>query len=151
MKNGRVLKFYPFVGIFENMFYNKKTKLMCGSGYENYTITTNGNLVACPIMGCIKDFYCGNLNSEIKDLKKIYVRSPCTDCEYLNNCGGRCLYSNHAKLWPPEGEKLICKTVIHLIEEIKRVMPEIKELIEKGVINKEDFSYEKYFGPEIIP
>jgi len=151
MKKGDILKFYPFLGIFENLYYDNKTKLMCGSGYANYTITTDGNLVACPIMGCIKDFYCGDLNSKIGDLKKISVGEPCISCEYLNICGGRCLYSNQAKLWPEEGEKLICKTVIHLIEGIKKVLPEMKKLIEDEKISEGDFVYEKYFGPEIIP
>ncbi|MGD9275916.1 MAG: TIGR04084 family radical SAM/SPASM domain-containing protein [Candidatus Pacearchaeota archaeon] len=151
MEKGNVIKLYPFLGLYDNLYYEKKSKLMCGAGYTNYTITTNGNLVACPIMGCIKDFYCGNLDSKIKDLKKIYVGVPCTDCEYLDNCGGRCLYSNYAKLWPRAGEKLICKTVIHLIEEIKGVLPEIKKLIKEGKIKESDFEYEKYFGPEIIP
>jgi putative peptide-modifying radical SAM enzyme len=150
MRKGKVLKLYPFLGIFESLYYNKKTKLRCGSGYAGYTINTQGNITACPIMNEITDFYCGNLNSKEK-LKEIYVGEPCVSCDYIDLCGGRCLYSNKAKLWPEKGEKLICKTIIHLIEEIKRVLPEIKELIKKGTINEEDFSYEKYFGPEIIP
>jgi hypothetical protein len=69
----------------------------------------------------------------------------------LNICGGRCLYSNYAKLWPPEGEKLICKTIIHLIESIKERINEITEVIKKNIVKEIDFSYEKYFGPEIVP
>ena len=61
------------------------------------------------------------------------------------------MYSNYGKLWPEEGEKLICSTIIHLIESIKKKVPEIKKLIEKGIISEKDFEYEKYFGPEIIP
>ena len=30
-------------------------------------------------------------------------------------------------------------------------LAEINSLIEKGVVKKSDFEYEKYFGPEIIP
>ena len=150
MKKDKVLKLYPFVGIFNRLSgRDKETRLHCGSGFANYTITTNGNLVACPIMGCVKDFYCGDLDSS--RLKEIYVGEPCTSCDYLNICGGRCLYSNYAKLWPPEGEKLICKTITFLIDVIREKIPEIKELIEKKVINEKDFDYEKYFGPEIIP
>lgn len=151
ISSGKVLKIYPFLGIFESLYYGTKTKLRCGSGYSNYTITTHGKISACPIMNSIKDFYCGDLNSNPKELKQIHCGEPCLSCEHYDLCGGRCLYSNYTKLWPKEGEKLICSTIIHLIEEIRKKIPEIKELIEKEIINEEDFGYEKYFGPEIIP
>jgi putative peptide-modifying radical SAM enzyme len=147
----KVLKLYPFLGIFENIVKNRKTKLQCGSGYANYTIGTNGQIVSCPITNGIKDFYCGDLNTSKENLKEIYVKEPCTSCEYLNVCGGRCLYSNYAKLWPEEGEKLICETIIHLIEGIKERIPEIKQLIARRIIFEEDFEFERYFGPEIVP
>jgi putative peptide-modifying radical SAM enzyme len=149
MKKGNVLKIYPFLGIFESIYYNKESKLRCGSGYANFTITTNGELSACPIMNSVKTFYCGSIKEGIK--KEIECIEPCISCRYYKICGGRCLYSNYAKLWPRDGEKLICSTIIHLIKEIERVLPEIKNLISKGIVKEEDFSYEKYFGPEIIP
>lgn len=147
----KVLKFYPFLGIFESLYYNKPTKLQCGSGYANYTILTNGKIVACPIMSGIKDFYCGDLKNPNEKLKEIYVNEPCTSCEYLEICGGRCLYSNYTQLWPEEGQKLICETISNLIDRIYDNLSKIKELIEKKVVLEQDFEYEKYFGPEIIP
>lgn len=151
MNSGKVLKIYPFLGIFESVYYNRKTKLRCGAGYEGYAITTDGKITTCPILNNITDFYCGDLNSNISKLKKISVESPCTECSYLNLCGGRCLYSNKAKLWPKEGQKLICDTIVFLIEEIKNKIPKIKQLIDKSIISENQFEYEKYFGPEIIP
>jgi len=149
MKKGRVLKLYPFLGLFESLYCNKPSKLRCGSGHSNYTITTSGKLSACPIMNNIKDFYCGDTDSGIK--KKIEITGACVNCKYLGLCGGRCLYSNYANLWPKEGQELVCKTIKHLIHEIKRILPEIKKLLEKKIIKESDFIYEKYFGPEIIP
>ncbi len=151
MKSGKVLKIYPFIGITESLLKQQKTKLRCGSGYKNYTITTDGNLVACPIMSGIKNFYAGDLNSDPNNLKQFYVSGMCSNCKYLDICGGRCLYANQAMLWPEEGMKLICNNTIHLIEELKKNLPTIKELINKNIIKLEDFEYEKYFGPEIIP
>lgn len=150
-ENKKVLKIYPFLGVFDCLYYNKKTKLQCGSGFANYTISTNGTIVTCPITNGIKDFYCGDLDTPKEKLKKIYVKDPCTYCEYLDICGGRCLYSNYAKLWPKEGEKLICKTIIHLIDSIKKKIPQIKDLIKEDIISEKDFEFERYFGPEIIP
>jgi putative peptide-modifying radical SAM enzyme len=149
-ENKKVLKLYPFLGIFESLYYDKKTKLRCGSGYANYTISTNGKILACPIMNGIKDFYCGDIkNPEL--LKELYVVEPCSSCEYLDICGGRCLYSNYAKLWPEEGQNLICESIIHLIDGIQKRLPKIRELIDKKFVFDYDFEYEKYFGPEIIP
>jgi uncharacterized protein len=152
MKRGKVLKIYPLLGIFDSLYYRTKTKLRCGSGYANYTITTNGKIVACPITNCIKDFEIGNIKTgNPNKLKEISVIEPCTSCDYLNLCGGRCLYSNHAKLWPEDGEKQICETIKFLINKLGRNLLEIRYLIDKGIVKEEDFSYEKYFGPEIIP
>ncbi len=152
MKQGKVLKIYPFLGLFDSLYHNTKTKLRCGSGYANYTITTNGKIVTCPIMNCIKDFEVGDIKkSNPNELKEISVIEPCPSCSYFELCGGRCLYSNHAKLWPEEGEMQICSTIKYFIEEMKKAMPKITELIKQGLIHEDDFSYEKYFGPEIIP
>ncbi len=152
MKREKVLMIYPFLGIFETLYYHKKSKLPCGAGYANYTITTTGKISACPIMNSVKNFYCGNLDTNPKNLIQIHcTEEPCKNCNYYEICGGRCLYSHYAKLWPKQGEKLICKTIIYLIEGIKKRIPEIKKLIEQKIISKKDFEYEKYFGPEIIP
>lgn len=149
MKSGKVLKLYPLLGFFENIYYNTKTKLRCGAGYAGYAITTDGIVTACPIMNNVKEFYCGNLDS--KELKQIDVIEPCISCSIKDICGGRCLYSNHAKLWPEKGQEMICQTIQHLTKEIKRVLPTIKELIKSKIISEKQFEYEKYFGPEIVP
>jgi putative peptide-modifying radical SAM enzyme len=151
IKNRKILKIYPFLGIVNDLLNGTKTKLRCGAGYEGYAITTDGKITSCPIMNNITNFYAGDLNSKPSALKKFDIESPCTECSYLDLCGGRCIYSNKAKLWPEEGQKMICTTIIHLIEEIKKRVPEIKSLINKKIISKNDFEYEKYFGPEIIP
>jgi len=151
MKLGKVWKFYPFLGIFENLYFNKSAKLMCGAGHSGFAITTDGKIVACPIMNNIKNFYCGSINSKISEIKKISPIEPCLSCDYFEKCGGRCLYSNYAKLWGEKGQKLICKTVKHLIYEVNKKIPEIKNLIYRRQISEKDFEFEKYFGPEIIP
>ncbi len=151
MKKGQMLKLYPFLGIFEALYYGKKTKLRCGSGHAGYTITTNGIITCCPIMNNIKDFYVGDLDSNPKNLKKINIGGKCLGCDYLNLCGGRCLYSNKAELWPSEGQDLICRTVKCLIDGINGKMGKINKLINEGIVKEKSFEYEKYFGPEIIP
>jgi putative peptide-modifying radical SAM enzyme len=149
--NKRVLRLYPFVAIIESLLKGEKTKLRCGAGHSGYAITTDGKIVACPIMNNIKDFEAGTLNNKPEELKKFDVGGECLTCDIKDLCGGRCLYWNKAGLWPEEGNKLICKTIKHLISELQKRIPEIEKIIKEGVIVKKDFEYEKYFGPEIIP
>ncbi len=151
-KEGKVLKIYPFLGIFELLYYNRKAKLLCGSGFVNYTIATNGKISVCPIMHDATAFQVGDIKESNPDnLRQIFVGEPCTSCDIYGLCGGRCLYANKANLWPKEGQELICNTVRHLISEIKSRLPEIKKLIVSGKLSEKQFEYEKYTGPEIIP
>lgn len=149
IKVGRVRKIYPFLGIFDTLYYNKKSKLPCGSGHSNFTINTKGELSACPIMNSVKNFYCGSIEKGVE--RQIHCSNGCEECSYFDVCGGRCLYSNQAQLWPKEGHDLVCDTIKFLIDGIKKRIPEIKELIESGIVSEKDFEFEKYFGPEIIP
>ncbi len=151
MEGGKVIRLYPFLAIVESLLKGEKTKLRCGAGHSGYAITTDGKIVACPIMNCVKDFEAGSLDSKPEELKKFEIGGECLNCSYLDLCGGRCLYSNKAELWPEEGRKAICKSIQFYIDKLKERMPEINELINSGTIKKQDFDYEKYFGPEIIP
>ena len=151
MEKGRIIMLYPFVGIVSSLLAREKTSLRCGAGHRGYCITTNGKVVACPIASHVTDFAAGTLKADPSQLKQYDVAGRCLSCALEDVCGGRCLYWNKAHLWPEEGDDLICRTVNHLIAELKRKFPAIEELIQKGVIQREGFEYEKYFGPEIIP
>lgn len=152
MYSKKVLMIYPFVGIMQDILLDKKTKLRCGAGYEGYAISPAGNIIACPIMNCITDFKAGNIQTSTPDkLKKFSISSRCKTCSYYNLCGGRCLYWDKANLWPKEGDELICNSIKHLINELKLRKQEILNLINSKKISLNDFEYEKYFGPEIIP
>ncbi len=151
MQNQKVLRIYPFVGIVDSLLKGEKTFLRCGAGHSGYAIRTDGKLVACPIMNWIEDFISGDLDSDPKELKKFSILGRCDNCGINHICGGRCLYWNYLKLWPEEGNELICETIKHLVIELKNKIPEILGLIEKNIISHKDFEYEKYFGPEIIP
>jgi len=151
MEKGRVLKIYPFLGIVESLLKKEKTLLRCGAGHEGYAIDRCGKIYACPITTSIKEFEAGNLDSDASKLKKFDVFGRCLECEVRDLCGGRCLYWNMAGLWPQEGDELICKTIKHLIFELKSYLDKIRSLIDSKKVKVSDFLYEKYFGPEIIP
>jgi putative peptide-modifying radical SAM enzyme len=188
IEKGVVWRFYPFLGILGRLMgWDGDKCLPCGAGVNNFTINTCGKLSACPIMNSVKNLYCGDIKTGVD--KEINVRG-CGDCSYLDICGGRCLYWREAKLWPKEGDDLICDTIKHLIDGLRGKIPRIKELLGEGaegkravkltpsartsvdggvveegtkdsldketrrtknLLRKEDFDFEKYFGPEIIP
>lgn len=150
MKDGKVLKIYPFLGIIESLLSKEPTKLRCGAGHSGYAISTSGKVMACPIMNNIEDFKAGNLNSKPDELK-VFEITECENCSYLDICGGRCLYWRRAKLWPKVGDEMICDSIKFYIDKLREKLPEIKNLISEGKVKSSDFKYEKYFGPEIIP
>jgi len=149
MHEGKVERWYPFMVVMDSILREEKSKLRCGSGYANYTIATNGKISPCPIMCGMKDFYSGDLDS--KELKEVYVKEPCTSCEILDLCGGRCLYSNITKLWSERDYFELCGTIKFLIKKLQDKKTEIEELVDGGVISLEHFEHLKYNGVEVIP
>lgn len=151
LERGKVIRLYPFMGIVNRLIgFDKEKRIQCGAGYAGYAITTDGKVCACPIMNNINDFVAGTLNDSPSKLKKFDMDCR-KKCSVGNICGGRCLYWRNAKLWPEEGEEMVCDSIRHLVKELEKNVPKIKELLEKKVISEENLKYEKYFGPEIIP
>jgi putative peptide-modifying radical SAM enzyme len=149
---GKVLRLYPFLGVMQSLLTGEKSLLRCGSGWINYSIQTDGHIIPCPIMNGMKDYYLGHIrNAHPLHLRKVLVGQPCTSCEILHECGGRCLYANITKRWSEEAYALVCQTVKNLVESLKAILPRVKELINIGKIRLSDFEYMKYNSCEIIP
>ena len=150
---GEVLRIYPFLGITQSLLLDEKQNLLrSGAGWTNYAIQTDGYIIPCPAMWGMKKYYLGHVNSTNPlKLKKISVGEPCTKCDILNICGGRCLYANVTKRWPPEAHDLVCKTVRNLKDATSKKMHRIRKLIENGKINLRDSEFMKYNGCGIIP
>jgi len=152
-KKGEVLKLYPFLGVTQSFLLNEEqTLLRCGAGWINYAIQTDGYIVPCSTMWGMKNYYLGHINhTNPLKLKKIFVDSPCTQCDIFNICGGRCLYANKTRRWSPGAYNLVCKTVQNLINAIRTETHRIKKLMKNKKISQKDFEYTKYNGCEIIP
>jgi len=151
-KTGSVPRLYPFLGIADSLINGEKTLLRCGSGWKNYTIQTDGNITPCPAMWGMKKHYVGNiLYGSPTKLKQIHVDEPCNSCDILGICGGRCLYANMTKRWTQNQYSLVCNSVRKLIAAVTENMPRITRFLKTGKLSKEDFSFIKYNGCEIIP
>jgi len=149
---GKVLRLYPLLGVMQSILLGEGSLLRCGSGWANYSIQTDGHIIPCPAMGGMKDYYLGNIKSSHPlHLKQVYIGQPCTDCETLQECGGRCLYANITKRWNNEAYDLVCRTVNNHVESLKASLPRVKRLIEQEKIRLSDFDHQKYNSCEIIP
>ena len=152
-KKSVVLKLYPFLGIADALLLNHEPSLLrCGGAWINYAIQTDGYIIPCPTMWGMKDYYLGHVSTaEPLKLKKLFVTEPCTECEILNICGGRCLYANITKRWSKDAYGEVCETVKGLVTAVETHIPRIKKLIKGGKVKKKDFEFLKYNGCEIIP
>ncbi len=150
---GVVLKLYPFLGIAHSMLHRESSLLRCGGGWINYAIQTDGTIIPCPTMWGIKKYYLGHIRSaDPLKLKQIPISNePCTDCDILTLCGGRCLYANITKRWSNNEYSAVCNTVRSLVNAIKGELPRIWQLITDGRIRLSDFDFMNYNGCEIIP
>ena len=152
-ETGGVPRWYPFCGLVYDLISGPgRTPMRCGAGYMNYAIQADGNIIPCPCMQGMKDYYCGNIfDSDPKRLKKIVPGGDCLECDISDFCGGRCLYSNIVRPWPEEGRRLVYESVLNLKSAVESVLPEIQEMIGEDFISAEDFRINKYNGCEIIP
>jgi len=152
-KTGRVLRIYPLLGIMESLLKEEATKLRCGAGWTEFNIQTDGNVTPCPVMAGMKAFYLGNIRetNPMDLLDAVGPKEPCTTCSILDVCGGRCLYANTTKLWGEEGYRLVCETVENLVKSLRRALPRVRRLIDRGALRLQDFEYMKYNSCEIIP
>ena len=149
-----VLRLYPLLGVAYSLLINKTPVLMrCGAGWINYAIQTDGKIIPCPTMWGMKKYYLGHISdADPLGLEKVLVKNPpCTKCEILSICGGRCLYANITKRWSDEAYADVCSTVKHLVGSVNSQLPKIKKLIKDGKIKSEDFEFLEYNGCEIIP
>ena len=149
---GRVARWYPFLQTTIDLLQDRPSRLRCGCGYANYTIMTDGHIAPCPVMIGMKDSYVGHIRTaDPRNLPVVEVTGSCRRCDILGFCGGRCLYADITRPWPPEEKAAICESVRDLRDGLTSVLPEIRRLLKSGQIRIEDFSHTRYNGCEIIP
>ncbi len=152
-EKGVVPRLYPFLGVVHSLLFGEKNCLLrCGGGWINYAVQTDGHVIPCPTMWGMKDCYLGQIcDVDPSTLAKVFVGKPCSDCDILGICGGRCLYARLTKRWDHDAYVLVCNTVRNLADTITEQIPRIWRLIDEGRVSLSDFEYIHYNGCEIIP
>ncbi|MCW4046676.1 MAG: TIGR04084 family radical SAM/SPASM domain-containing protein [Candidatus Bathyarchaeota archaeon] len=151
--HGTVQKLYPFLGIANSLLNGERnSRLRCGGGWINYSIQTDGYIIPCPTMWGMKDYYLGHVSeADPLGLRKLSVTEPCSRCDIMGVCGGRCLYANVTNRWSRDAYAQVCGTVRSLVKAVEAEVPRIKQLINDGKLRLSDFEFVKYNGCEIIP
>jgi uncharacterized protein len=145
----------PFIGVMNSLLASKTSRLRCGSGLDFFSIMPDGRISACPVSVDYDFSVVGSIFSNrpesLRDITA--VGEPCSSCDIVNVCGGRCLFVNRSQwLLRRNGYPLICSTVRHLVGELRRALPRVRALIEDGCVSLSDFGYpELNNGCEIIP
>jgi len=155
MKDGNVLGIVPFIPVFRTLLTGTPTPhIRCGSGANSFSIMTSGRIDVCPIAPELEYSAVGNIyTSDPENLRNSLLPGPpCSQCEDLWVCGGRCLFSNQTKYWGDEWFNRICGTTRHMIHELEKLVPLANKLIESGTLIPDSFNYpELNNGCEIIP
>ena len=155
-RNGKVLGLVPFIAILKKMISNESIdRPPCGAGITSIAVMTNGNVVACPIAVDVEWSKLGNISSKkSRDsmVNKVKINQPCTACDYVNYCGGRCLYAHYERLWGAEGFSGVCDVTIYTINELLKSKDEVISLIDNGTISLKSLDYPPFNNTtEIIP
>lgn len=154
-RTGRVHGIVPFIGIMNSLLNGVPSRLRCGSGIDFFTVMPDGRISACPVSIDFDFSVIGSIynDSPLSLCNKACVGEPCTSCDIFHICGGRCLFVNRSQeMLRENGYALICSTVRHLVRELQEVLPRVREMIENGVVKRQDFKYPEFNnGCEIIP
>ncbi len=92
LKNGRLLKFIPFMATLDflvNENYDKE-HFCCGYGSHQIYVQTDGMCFACCDSVAEGTHHIGNINEGITFSHSCPSAYDCKDCNYLSLCMGRC-------------------------------------------------------------
>ena len=155
MSLGKVRGLVPFIGVMSSLLSGERSDLRCGSGVDFFSIMPDGRISACPVSVDFDFSMVGSIynNTPNSLCGKVEIGEPCLSCDVFHICGGRCLLVNRAQeMLRKDGLYNICKTVRHLVNELKDSVPQVRSLIGSGMISRCDFDYPEFNnGCEIIP
>ncbi|MEA3558726.1 MAG: TIGR04084 family radical SAM/SPASM domain-containing protein [Candidatus Thermoplasmatota archaeon] len=154
MKEGKVLGIVPFIPVLRTLITNEPHHIWCGSGMDSFSIMTSGSIEACPIAPELLYSNIGDIRSSrpesIRGSRP--VGPPCSECDILWVCGGRCLYANQTMGWGKYLFDRVCLSTRRMIEGLEELVPEAEELMSSGVLKENSLDHpEINDGCEIIP
>ena len=132
VSHDRYLQLVPFACLVHDLITgDRRETVRCGSGEEMWTITPAGEIYPCPIMREYPEDSVGNVRTITPGqlAPSHALGEPCTSCDLLGMCGGRCLCANLYREWGTQGQAVVCGSVRHLVGQLEEVAPIIETLI----------------------
>jgi len=150
LKEGKVVKIIPFLGVISAHFTGGYRGSPCGAGYSSITVTPEGRILSCPIAVREKWAELGSVNGF--RLLDDPLPDYCKSCDLNKYCGGRCLYASNERYWGDDGFQVVDSVNKRYLRLVISKIPEIEKLIEGGVLSKEDLIYDPVQdSTEVIP
>jgi putative peptide-modifying radical SAM enzyme len=133
LRLGKVIKLIPFLGLYDIL--EKKhvyTGLPCGIGSNFQAISIDGSIYSC------EDSYHNKIGSIEGETDMLKARENanfgiCSGCEVKEICAGRCVIP-HLN-YPKEKIEFYCKCTKILINGYRKILPEVKYLVSRNIIN----------------
>jgi len=154
-RTGRVPGVVPFIGVMSTLLSGREPGLRCGSGLDFFAIMPDGRISACPVAVDYDFSMVGSIfqSTPASIRGSVSLGEPCSSCDILGVCGGRCLFVNKSQgKLRRGGYETICRTVRHLVSELQEARPLVGALLRDGTVRKTEFDYpELNNGCEIIP
>ena len=149
LKSGRTVNLIPFQGLYD--IFEKKhvySGFPCGIGENFQAIAIDGSIYSC------EDSYHNKIGStelgtDIKKAREHYKFEICDGCEVKDICAGRCVIPHLS--YSKEKVEFYCKCTKVLINKFKSMLPEIKELVNKGVIKETQLLNKLTRFTDVIP
>jgi putative peptide-modifying radical SAM enzyme len=150
LRRGKVLRIVPFLGVLSSHFFGGYRGSPCGAGYAAISVSTDGRILSCPI--AVREDWAVLGTVEGFSLMQDPLPEPCRTCELVSYCGGRCLYSMKEMYWGWEGFMEVDYVTKEFIREVLKIVPEVEDLAERGVIRLEELKYDPTMdSTEVIP
>lgn len=151
LSRGKIVKIIPILGIISAHYFGSYKGSPCGAGYNSIAISTDGRVISCPIAVREEWAVLGDVKNGFKLLEDP-LPELCKKCEVKNYCGGRCLYAMKENYWGEEGFLEVDNITKEYIKIVTSIIPEINNLIQKGIIKLEDLKYDPTEdSTEVIP
>lgn len=107
LRKKRIIKYIDLLGVLKNLHFGSSRFLPCNTGFNKYSVATDGSIYFCQRFMDLPEFKWGNAMKEL-DLKKrdqflkrhiVTMRGlgRCKDCWAQRVCGGTCYHASYVE------------------------------------------------------
>jgi radical SAM protein with 4Fe4S-binding SPASM domain len=151
IRKDKLLPIIPFNDIMISILTQIPAKLRCGAGWRDFAITTNGDVLPCPIAGMETMKLCNISHPGAGIENRWQIEGPCAHCPIRDLCGGRCLFANYYNEWGRDGFDFVCGCTRFLIDNLKQRESLCRLRCTENINLWQQLSRRQHHGCEVIP